>query len=698
MSKSESRSVSRLDRLLERLCEDRITQDGLDELETLILKDDRSKQRYFDYLFLHGTLNWNVANAHDSGNLNLDAHSLLADTSLQDEPAKISKHKSSFGRLISTVGLLACLLILGLYFGIFSQQASSPNGQPNLADNPATVTPENNENQTDKPLPKKEHKALPEKTIIVDSLNPPMPKEVENNLDNKTTDPSTGNKKPTKVVASNEDILPNINQYVSTGWKDAEIRPSSFASDAEWGRRIYLDIIGRIPSQNEALDFLNDSRPDKRQRLAKRLLNSKEYSRYTASIWSNLLVGRSPKNESLREPLRMFLADAFAEDRAWNAVVSDLITATGTPQDNGATGFLLAHLDNNAVPATAVTARMLLGVQLQCVQCHPHPFNKRKQEEFWEFNSFFHDLKMTWVKQNGKRTPSLKTVNSDDPVYFESRDGVMNVAFPKYGETEIEVSTKVSRRDRLADLMARDNQKLMAKSAVNRIWARYFGFGFTVPIDDIGSHNSPSYPELFNFLTEKFIASGYNVRKLTEWIVLSDAYQRSSEITKFNTIDDPARGEAALFSRVYVKTMTPEQIFNSLQMLNNGSPNQTNSSWKSFEHKRDKWVQQYVISYETEENTEYDLFDGSIRQALEMMNGKLMDNVVKSVSSKVPNSKTKQAKQISQLSLATLSRYPSSRELSAFREVLKKRANSQDEVFKDILWAYLNSNEFILVH
>ena len=145
--------------------------------------------------------------------------------------------------------------------------------------------------------------------------------------------------------------------------------------------------------------------------------------------------------------------------------------------------------------------------------------------------------------------------------------------------------------------------------------------------------------------------------------------------------------------------MTPEQIFNSLEMLNQRTPTKEKSiSWESFEHQRDLWVQQYVISYETEENTEYDLFDGSIRQALEMMNGELMESAVKTVSKNVPSSTTKQSKQINQLCLATLSRYPTSKELSAFREILKKSRSSETETMKDILWAYLNSNEFILIH
>ena len=515
MSEIEHPSVPRLDQLLDRLCEDLITQEELNELESLVLNNDDAEKRYLDYLALHGTLHWNIAGTHAPAELNQGVEALLVDESIAQQVPSTKNSGQSLRRKLSTISTIAGVLLLGLFaafaFNLFNTQTSNDTPENNSI--VKKENPSDNENET-KEIPENnsvDEPKMDSSVVVKEPKNPAINSPIKNR---DTPKPTVEQPKIVRIERPKQlpqsELVTSINSHISNGWKDAEIVPSPVAGDAEWGRRVYLDMTGRIPTREEATSFIEDNSRNKRQKLIQKLLASNEYARYTATRWSNMLVGRSPKKESLREPLRNYLAGSFVENRSWNLVVTDLITATGTPEENGATGFLLAHLNNDAVPATAVTARLLLGIQLQCVQCHPHPFNKRKQNEFWEFNAFFQDLKRYRVKQNGKSVFALKTVPSDEPVYFENRAGVMNVAFPKYGEFTVNVSAPINRRERLADYIEHDDNRLMAKAAVNRVWARYFGFGFTVPVDDLGSHNRPSHPELFELLTDQFVASGYN--------------------------------------------------------------------------------------------------------------------------------------------------------------------------------------------
>ena len=194
-----------------------------------------------------------------------------------------------------------------------------------------------------------------------------------------------------------------INEMIEQGWRDFEIRPAPEVDDSTWCRRVFLDVIGRVPSKSELSEFVAAKGKDKRAALVDTLLHDDEYTEEYAShwstVWTNILIGQSGGNgrDSMisRAGMQKYLRDSFARNKPYNQIVFDLVTATGstkpgTDNFNGAVNFLIDKVnEEKGVLATSSTSRIFLGQQVQCTQCHNHPFNQWKQQMFWEFNSFF---------------------------------------------------------------------------------------------------------------------------------------------------------------------------------------------------------------------------------------------------------------------------------------------------------------------
>ncbi len=332
-----------------------------------------------------------------------------------------------------------------------------------------------------------------------------------------------------------------IDQLIERGWQDFEIQPAMQADDATWCRRVYLDIIGRIPTRDELREFVAERGKAKRTELVDRLLHddryTAQYAAHWATVWTNILIGRSGGNDrrSLtdRDGMQKYLRDSFAADKPYNAMVYEFVTATGAnkpgvPGFNGAVNFLADKVnDDKGVLATSSTSRIFLGQQVQCTQCHNHPFNQWKQQKFWEFNSFFRQTRALRRFVAGTRDiDHVELVNEDfageanDPsdalVFYELRNGLTRVAYPVFTDgTSIGVSghlSDVNRRDELGRLMM--DSEYLDKMIVNRMWSMFLGYGFTKPIDDIGPHQAVSHSELMDYLGDEFRASSYDLKTI----------------------------------------------------------------------------------------------------------------------------------------------------------------------------------------
>lgn len=515
--------------------------------------------------------------------------------------------------------------------------------------------------------------------------------------------------KPSFTTGSSDVLIDFINQRIRQGWTDNEVEPSDVASDEEWLRRVYLDIVGHIPPIDVVEAFLEDRDPAKRSKMIDQLLDDPAYVRNWTTIWTNLTIGRQTPRRVSRTGMQQFFREAFSKNRPWNEVVFDIVTGEGHFEENGEVNYLLAQmqLNDEGVQATAKTTRLFMGMQVQCTQCHNHPFNDWKQAQFWEFNSFFRQMAK---KDHRKYDPETGRMVDDyselirneftGPVYYEKRSGLMQVAYPKYFDITVDPDADVDRRKELGKLMTEGDQPLIARAIVNRMWGHYFGYGFTRPVDDMGPHNPPSHPQLLDRLTEEFVKSRYDLKQLTRWICNSEAYNLTSQFGRGNEIDNPAAGETPLFSHMYVKAMEAEQLYDSLIVATNAHQS-GRANWDAQQQQRREWMQQFVRAFGTDENDEVTSFNGTIPQALMLMNGPLIDAATSaekgSYLHSVLSDRGADAQKIQTLYLAALGRRPSRTEMA---KAIKAFRSTPDKLtlYQDLYWALLNSNEFIFNH
>ncbi len=515
--------------------------------------------------------------------------------------------------------------------------------------------------------------------------------------------------------ATEGSLVEFIDQQLRQAWSDNEIQPSEVATDEEWVRRIYLDLCGRIPTLEEARAFLKDESPRKRFVLIETLLAHEDYVRNFTTIWTNNSIGRGTPRRVSRMGMEKFYREAFAKDRPWNEIVVDLVTASGHYEENGAVNYTLAQMQmpDDGVQLTAMTTRLFLGLQVQCTQCHNHPFNKWQQDQFWEYNSFFRQVKKNELQKldpnSGRMVDDYSEVVWQDfsgPVYYEKRSGVMQVAFPRFEGHEVDPGADTDRRAEFGKLLTEsvDGQAPhIAQAMVNRMWSHFFGYGFTRPVDDMGPHNPASHPELLDRISREFVASGYNIKQLIRTICATEAYGLGSQFNDKNKTDDPAAGEMPLFSHLYLKSMQAEQMYDSLIVASNAHQS-GRGGWSAQEEQRQKWMQQFVVAFENDENDESTTFNGTIPQALMMMNSELIDKACSvergSFLFETMSKPGTEPQKIQDLYLAALSRHPTRFEISKVQKMLNANSYRTNRLngYQDLFWALLNSNEFVLVH
>jgi hypothetical protein len=486
---------------------------------------------------------------------------------------------------------------------------------------------------------------------------------------------------------------------------EAGIKPSPICTDEEYLRRAYLDVLGRIPNIEEALAFLQSKEKGKQAKLVEYLLKHPDFAKNFANQWTILLMGgrggRRQDREVDRDALSTWLRQQVNADRPWNEIAYDLIAAKGSNKDNGAANFTIAHLDNGAVPLTSITSRVFLGLQIQCTQCHDHPSNDWKQADFWGLNAFFKGVKKRRVmKENSTGKQVIDHVEVDDEptdafASYDRRNAMVGIAFPKYLDgRKISQGTDIDRRVELARMIADPKNPELAKAFVNRMWGHFLGRGFVQPVDDFGPHNPPSHPELLDRLAQEFQASHYDIKALIRWIMNSQPYHVSSVIIKANEKDE------TLFSHMALKPLTPEQLFDSL--LTATAAHQAGGADNS-EKQRDAWLKQFIFTFANDEGEEGSTFQGTIPQALMMMNGELIAKAVggkpgsflADLLDRANANRSPVDYMVNNLYLAALSRAPSRGEKAMAQKFLSSNPDTI-EVLEDIFWALLNSNEFVL--
>ena len=485
-----------------------------------------------------------------------------------------------------------------------------------------------------------------------------------------------------------------INELIAKGWADGGVKQhATNATDLEFMRRVFIDLIGRIPTPEEILDFERDG-AGKRTRLVNRLLYEEkytpkgmskavsgavkfpvsyadEYTEHWANLWTVWLMTRSG-HPLYRDQMRTWLELQFSKNVSHKDIVTALITATGKSNENGAVNFVIHHLgdaltgaekgkfgDFDAVPITSRVTKLFLGLQTQCTQCHDHPFAKEwVQADFWGVNAFFRQTVRSTTPSaapgngnNGKMDNPVqvtltdkKDLNVEGIVLYERRDGKRMASFPvmlkdvaqaEKGElspkriTGGTTSTK-NRREQLAEwVTAHDN---FNKAYVNRVWGHLFGRGLNKEpsIDDFSSNNEVVHPELLNYLAEEFGKYGHDPKKLLTWICTSDVYQLSHVSPKKT---DPKYDPADTKFDPYFPRMPLKALSPEVlfESLMVATKAEVRANADQRKALRDRWMNKLVRNFGDDEGNELS-FNGTVVQALLMMNGSELNGEIGAVA------------------------------------------------------------------
>jgi hypothetical protein len=503
-------------------------------------------------------------------------------------------------------------------------------------------------------------------------------------------------------------LAESIDQAIAAKWAERGVHPTHAADDAEFVRRVSLDLTGRIPTVSEVRDFLDDRSADKRLRVVKQLMEHPRYVEHVTAIWRAQLVPQGSDREAIffARSIEPWLRKHFRANTPYDRLVRDLLTADVAMRRRDAPlvdpvnplpyGFYQAN-ESKPENLAASTSRLFLGVKLECAQCHHHPFAKWKREQFWQFAAFFSGIR-----------PQEPRFAGGSPILDDPARHVIKIAGT---ETEIEArfldgrapawKPGLSTRTVLADWMTSADNPYFARNAVNRLWAHFFGIGINEPVDEPSPDNPPSHPELLDELARQFIAHQYDLKFMMRAILASRSYQLSSAAT------DPTQNEPRSFARMAVKGMSGEQLYDSLAVAT-GYQERPSPSQPYFNlSARADFLTKFNAA--SEKRTEHQT---SILQALSLMNGKLTSEMIRTAESKdlvqtltliavldAPFLETP-AKKIETLYLAALSRKPMSEESERFVKYVTDGGPSKDpkKAYADVFWALLNSSEFVLNH
>jgi hypothetical protein len=582
------------------------------------------------------------------------------------------KYRKSIAALMLSFGLLT----------LVSQSSADAADK----DDPKTAK---NASKKDKAALKAKREALKKKleSFNKKSVTPPV---IAGEPVNPNPPKSPSNPSPTASVVK------LIDQGIDVPLAAAKIQKSAQASDAEFLRRASLDITGVIPSSEKTVAFLDDKSPGKRAKLIDDLLETSGFGKRQSDIWTTLLFPVDSENRFVgREPLRDWLAYKFNKNVHWDQIAFELITADGDMEANAATVYPIANRGIDKM--TDSVGKLFMGMQIQCAQCHNHPFAKWKQEEYWGMAQFFYKVNVS----NPRALLDGGTVTVSETSRVNRRQNPLPEAAksvsPQFlGDKKVSLNPSADYRPVLGHWVCSSENPYFAKAFVNRVWSQFMGRGLVNPIDDLSDENPPSHPELFNALTKEFVKSGFDIKHLVRCICNSEAYQRTSKPLGDN------RDDKTLYSHQTIKVLAPEQLFDSLMSVV-GTPQAGRPDRKgqvaAFSRAPFNVRDQFVNFFTAGEEPKTVDYEAGIPQALRLMNSPLMAQVrltnVAVFAGELLQNRSKPEKVIENLYLKTLSRRPTEEETARVKKYVAQATDPRSG-YADIVWVLLNSSEFAL--
>ncbi len=492
------------------------------------------------------------------------------------------------------------------------------------------------------------------------------------------------------------DLQPHnfVDELVFDRWKDLHLQPSDLCSDEVFLRRVYLDLIGLLPTATDRDQFLTSDSPNRREELVDTLLARPEFSDLWVMKWAELLQIRTANGVS---PKGLLLYDRWLRDRIYagmtiDKVIQELLPATGGTFDNPATSYYQTETTPQLLAENV--AQSFLGMRIQCAQCHNHPFDRWTMDDYYGFASFFSQV---GYKQ------------AQDPreiMIFNTGTG--GLKHPVAGRTVVPaylgagappISEGMDYREVVAGWLTSDNNPAFARNIGNVVWAHFFGVGIVEPVDDVRVSNPPSNPQLHHALGERLQMYGYNIQPLVRDICLSRTYQLSTQTNTSNQLDQRH------FSHSRIRRLRAEVLLDCL--------NQVTGATQQFRgmppgsravHLPDGRTGEYFLTTfgRASRNTACSCEVSTaptLSQALHLLNGE--STTGKIAQGKLISQLIKQHEEpmevVRQLYLRCYCRQPTPEETSAIQQKLAT-SHHLETALQDLFWAILNSNEFIFNH
>ena len=480
-------------------------------------------------------------------------------------------------------------------------------------------------------------------------------------------------------------------------WFENQIQPASEAVPEELLRRVYLDLVGRTPSVTEVRDYLKDKTPDRYETLVERLLNSPDHASHLAARFRSFLIpeGIDLANFGGIEAFEKWLSEQFSSGQSYDKTVQQLLLAEGRLVKSGPLLFYSAtRLEPDQLAGR--TARVFLGMRLECAQCHDHPFEPWKQEDFWGFAAFFGRISRPQGKLETVSTVmQVRDINRGEVTMPESKEPVA----PKFlnSTAPLESGEAVARRRQLTKWLTGKENPYFARATANRVWSMLFGKGIVNPVDDFGVGNPPLSAELLDLLAGQFIESDFDLKGLFRTIALSRAYRLSSGA------DDASEARLDWFSQMNVKMLTAEQVYDCITVATMPGSGTANAATGLVDRFGNSSREAFLRDFRTPSgrSTEY---QGGIPQSLTLMNGALVDGATGLQSSGLLKSLEapffSRDQRIEILYFATLARSPKPSEKELLQQYITEETKGAElrEALSDVLWALLNSAEFTMNH